>query len=320
MKAYVYRELGQETLDLVDMERPDPGAGEVLIRVYCVGVNPVDWKAKDGLFEGMIPYHFPAVPGWDAAGVIEAAGEGVADFRPGDEVFVYGRLPTVGINGTYAEYTCLPADLVARKPTALSWAEAAGVPLVALTAWQALVDLAEVRDGQTVIVPAAAGGVGSFAVQIARHLGARVIASCSKENMDYVRSLGADEVIDYREGLESLPQGEADCLLGTLTPDRLVDYLGAMKPGAIVVTLAGDEGLVAAGPSGLRVERLYVESNGQQLATIAGLISEGRIVPLPVTVMPFEKANEALAISRKGHGRGKLILEVVPGTADKTHA
>lgn len=312
MKAFVYHEFGQEDLELVDLPRPVPAEGEVLIRVHCAGVNPVDWKAKDGLFEGMIPYAFPAVPGWDASGVIEAVGEGVTDVAPGDEIYVYGRLPTVGVNGTYAEYCCLPAHMVAPKPESLSWAEAAAVPLVALTAWQALVDLANVKAGQTVIVPAAAGGVGAFAVQIAKHLGARVIATCSAPNVDYVTGLGADQVIDYRTGLGDLPKGVADCMLGTLSPGRLQGYLPALKPGAVVVTLAGDEGLAAAGPEGLRLKALYVESNGAQLRTISELIETGAIAAPPVKVLPFARANEALAISRKGHGQGKLVLELIP--------
>jgi NADPH:quinone reductase-like Zn-dependent oxidoreductase len=315
MKAFVYRHFGPQDLEQVEMPRPEPGRGEVLIRVYCAGVNPVDWKAKDGLFEGMIPYHFPAIPGWDAAGVVVQTGQGVKAFKAGDEVFVYGRLPTVGVNGTYAEFTSLPAEMVALKPRSLTWGAAAGVPLVALTAWQALVGLGKVKAGQTVIVPAAAGGVGSFTVQFARHFGARVIATCSDANKAYVRGLGADRVIDYRTGLDQLPKGEGDFLLGTLPPDRLVDYLPALKSGATIVTLAGDAGLAEAGPENLAVMPLYVESNGQQLAEVARLIEAGAIKALPVKIMPFRDANKALAVSRAGHGYGKQVLEVVDGTA-----
>lgn len=312
MMAHVYRRLGQKKLELAELARPQPGAGEVLVRICCAGINPVDWKAMDGIFEGWFPYHFPAIPGWDAAGVVEAVAPDVADWKQGDEVMVYGRGATVGRPGTYAEFGSFPADILAPKPGGLTWEQAAAIPLAALTAWQALVETAQLRPGQRVIIPAASGGVGSLAVQLAKHLGADVVASCSDSNRDYVTALGADRVLDYETELSELPRASAHCLLGTLPPAQLASYLPGLKPGGLIIPLAGgdDRSLPTAGD--LSIRPVFAYADGAQLRKLAALYGSGALKPPAVTVFPFEKANAALDLSRSGHSRGKRILQIGP--------
>src|SRR6185369_6723311 len=186
---------GPEVLVYEDAPRPEAAAGEVLIRVHAAGVNPLDWKVRAGYVQEWLQHQFPLIPGWDVAGIVEAVGRGVEQFRPGDAV--YGLLD-ISKNGAYAEYVAAPARSLARKPATVDHVKAAAVPIAALTAWQALFDVARLAAGQTVLVHAAAGGVGHFAVQLAKWQGARVVGTASAANASFVKELGAAQVIDYQ--------------------------------------------------------------------------------------------------------------------------
>jgi NADPH2:quinone reductase len=305
MRAQAYQKIGQDKLEPVDLPVPEPGLGEVRVRLRCAGVNPVDWKAMNGLFEGVCPYQFPAVPGWDGSGVVDAVGADVNAWQPDDEVIVYGRGATIGLNGTYAEYACFPEDVLATRPANLTWVEAAAVPLASLTAWQALVDQAGLQAGQVVIIPAAAGGVGSLAVQLAKSLGAEVIASCSLGNRDYVASLGADRILDYGNLAAELPHDVAHCLLGLVPASILHNYMPGLHSGGIVVPLSGHAGLDCPG---VVIRPMLTEANGAQLQRLAGMFTDHILKPPPIITEPLSDANTVLEDSRKGHVRGKRVL------------
>ena len=197
MKAIVIDEFGgPEVLNFRDHPVPEISNDQVLVKVSAAGVNPVDWKIREGYVAQLFPHQLPLVPGWDMAGIVESVGKNVTGFKPGDEVYGYNRLPTVQ-HGTYAEFAPADAGMLAVKPVNLEFAEASTIPLAALTAWQSLVDFGTLKMGESLFVTAGSGGVGGFAIQIALHLGARVCAAASAHNHDYLRSLGADHVIDY---------------------------------------------------------------------------------------------------------------------------
>lgn len=199
MKAVIYEQFGgAEKLRMADLPIPKPAENEVQIKIHYTSVNPVDWKIREGFLSGRFPHQFPLTPGWDAAGTITSVGKGVKNFKVGDEVFAYCRKATFN-EGTYAEYICFEAINVAKKPTNISFAEAAGIPLAGLTSWQALFDVGQLTKGQTVLIHAGAGGVGSLAIQLAKWCGANVITTVSQKNVDYVKALGADLIIDYQK-------------------------------------------------------------------------------------------------------------------------
>ena len=304
-----------EVLELRRRPIPEPGPEDLLVEVAAAGVNPIDWKIRKGLFECVFDYRFPIVPGWDVSGTVIAAGSGVSPglFRPGDAVFAYTRLPLVTDNGTYAAHVALPARLFARAPASVPLALAAAVPLAALTAWQALVDHGGIRAGMTVLVTAAAGGVGSYAVPLARHKGARVIATASPANHAHVRERGADAVIDYRaadceaqlaacapEGFDIILDG-----VGGGLQDRLAELV---RPGGIIVTLNDPVAEDILRARGIRHHRLFVEPDPEELARIVALIDSGRLPLPPVESMPLAAAAEAHRRLETGHMRGKIIL------------
>lgn len=319
MRAVYYEEFGgSDKLQVGELPDPVPGPGEVLVRIGATSINPIDWKMRDGIFECIFEYEFPIVPGWDMAGSVEALGEGVESFAVGDQVFAYIRRSPVK-DGTYCELVALPAEMLAIIPENLSIEEAAAVPLCALTAWQSLAGFADVSAGQTVLVQAGAGGVGSFAIQIASHLGARVLTTASPANADYCRSMGADVVIDYGSGdplvalQEAAPQG-IDVLFDMILDERdqpmLDRYLGQIKEGGTVVTLnmPASEEIVAA--RNLRSERLFSNPIGSDLSTLGKLFADGTLKLPESIVMPLEKAGEAMDLSKAGHVRGKIVLKV----------
>ncbi|MGE7388686.1 NADP-dependent oxidoreductase [Streptomyces sp. NPDC004126] len=281
---------GPEVLELVTVARPEPGRGEVLVRVRAAGVNPADWKtrARGGV----------RVLGWDVAGVIESVGPGVTVFRPGDAVFGMPRFPEPA--AAYAEYVTAPARHFAPQPQGLGHVEAAALPLAALTAWQALVDTADVRPGQRVLIHAAAGGVGHLAVQIAKARGAYVIGTASAAKHELLRSLGADEVIDYRA---------VDVADAVRDVDVIVDATGSassrpLREGGLLISLLPPET-----PQEDRVFML-VEPDRQGLREIAALVEEGRLRVLVEEVFPLERVAEAHALGETGRTTGKIVLTV----------
>ncbi|MFD3697876.1 NADP-dependent oxidoreductase [Streptomyces sp. NPDC058646] len=308
MRAVVVSQWGgPEVLTETELDRPEPGMGEILVRVHAAGVNPVDWKTRAS--GALIPWGPVPQVGWDVSGTVEAVGPGVTLHRVGDEVYGMPRFPEQA--GAYAEYVTAPARHFARKPASLDHVEAAALPLAALTAWQALVDTAGVSAGQRVLVHAAAGGVGHLAVQIAKARGAYVIGTASAGKHDLLRGLGADEVIDYRTTDFEDAVTDVDVVIDAIGGDYAQRSLKVLKPGGHLVTLPGPDGL-PADPQGVRAAWVLVEPDLKGLEEIAALVEQGLLKPLVDTVLPLAQAAKAHEIGERGRTTGKIVLTVVP--------
>lgn len=298
---------GPEVLKVVEVERPEPGVAEVLVRVHAAGVNPTDaWhRASGGLGAEVVRL------GWDVSGVVEAVGIGVTTLAPGDEVFGMPRHPLPA--GTYAEYVTSPARHLVRKPAGLSHVQAAALPLAAMTAWQALVDTADVRPGQRVLVHAAAGGVGHLAVQIAKARGAHVIGTARAAKHAFLRGLGADEVVDYTAvGFETAVE-PVDVVVDAVGGEYGPRSLRVLRPGGILVSLASPaEARLAevARPLGLRAAFMAVEADQAGLREVAALAEAGLLRPAIDTVFPLELAGKAHELSETRGATGKIVLSV----------
>ncbi len=309
MRAVTYDSYGEPSrLRLTQQPTPKCAPGEVLIRVRCAAVNPVDWKIMAGYLDRILYVQFPAIPGWDVAGVVESVGLDTPEFRAGDEVLAYARKDFVH-GGTFAEFVSVPVRAVARKPSALSWEQAAGLPLAGLTARQ-LLDRIGLHSGgsQTVLVHAAAGGVGALAVQLARNAGARVIGTASARNHDFLRSLGCEPVA-YGPGLLErvralAPEGVdlvADCVGGVLDVTRAVLKEGG-RHGSVV-----DASVAEAGG-----QYVWGRPDGAELERLAQVAAEGRLTVAIERAFPLREAAKALDLNRSGHVRGKVVLRVSP--------
>ncbi|MEU2564955.1 NADP-dependent oxidoreductase [Streptomyces longispororuber] len=311
MRAISQRVLGgPDVLEEVRLPRPAPGPGEVLVRVHAAGVNPTDWKHRSvaGLFLGEPPF----VLGWDVSGVIEATGAGVTVFEPGDEAF--GMLPYPHGAGSHAEYVTGPARAFAPKPATIDHEQAGALPLAALTAWQALVDTAGLATGQRVLIHAAAGGVGHLAVQIAKARGAHVTGTASAAKHDFVRALGADEVLDYRTTEITEAVRDADVVLDSLGSDHAVHSLRSLRPGGILVSLRLDDGIPAltaeASRLGVRAKVMLVEDDHAGMTAIAQLAAEGRLRAEIAGTFDLADAAKAHELGETGRTAGKLVLTV----------
>ncbi|WP_333748606.1 NADP-dependent oxidoreductase [Streptomyces sp. IBSBF 2394] len=314
MRAVILKEFGgQEVLTAAEVERPEPLPTEVLVRVHAAGVNPVDWKTRQG--QGMAGLQsLPLILGWDVSGVVEKVGFGVTTLRPGDEVYGMPWFPRAA-NG-YAEYVTAPARQWARKPASLDHVHAAAVPLAALTAWQIVVDTADVQTGQSVLVTAAAGGVGHFAVQFARHLGAHVIATASASRHAWLKELGAEETIDYTTTRFEDVAADVDVVIDLVGdgPDRTsTRSLRALRRGGLLVAVPGGvspELAAAAETAGVRVVPFLVEPDGPALTAIASLIDDGEVAVEVEETFPLEQAAAAHTRGEAGRTRGKLVLTI----------
>ncbi|MFJ3040191.1 NADP-dependent oxidoreductase [Streptomyces tendae] len=314
MRAVILKEFGgQEVLTAAEVERPEPLPTEVLVRVHAAGVNPVDWKTRQG--QGMAGLQsLPLILGWDVSGVVEKVGFGVTTLRPGDEVYGMPWFPRAA-NG-YAEYVTAPARQWARKPASLDHVHAAAVPLAALTAWQIVVDTADVQTGQSVLITAAAGGVGHFAVQFARHLGAHVIATASASRHAWLKELGAEETIDYTTTRFEDVAADVDVVIDLVGdgPDRTsTRSLRALRRGGLLVAVPGGvspELALAAETAGVRVVPFLVEPDGPALTAIASLIDDGEVAVEVEETFPLEQAAAAHTRGEAGRTRGKLVLTI----------
>ncbi len=300
---------GPEVLKIVEAVRPQAGPAEVLVRVVAAGVNPTDaWhRSSAGLAGGGAPIRL----GWDVSGVVEAVGAGVTTLAPGDEVFGMPRHPQPA--GGYAEYVTSPARHLVRKPSEISHAQAAALPLAGLTGWQALVDTADVRPGQRVLIHAAAGGVGHLAVQIAKARGAYVIGTARSANHAFVRSLGAEEVIDYTRTDFTSAVHDVDVVIDTIGGEYGPRSLKTLRPHGIVVSLASPaEAALAhvARPLGLRAQFMIVEADQEGLRQLVSLVEAGRLIPEIATCLPLEQAARAHELAQSGRTRGKIVLTV----------
>lgn len=305
---------GPEVLRVESVPRPEPLPTEVLVRVHAAGINPVDWKTREGTGMAGVLGAPPFVLGWDVSGVVAAVGFGVTTLRVGDEVYGMPWFPRAA--GGYSEYVTAPARQFARKPATASHEQAAAVPLAALTAWQALVDTADVRPGQRVLVHAAAGGVGHFAVQFAKHLGAHVIATASSARHEWLRELGADEAVDYRAVRFEDVVGAVDVvidLVGDAHDKTSLRSLEVLRPGGLLIAIpagVSPELAEAAAERGVRVSPFLVEPDGPALGRIAELIDAGQVVVEVEAVFPLEQAAQAHLQGEGGRTRGKLVLRV----------
>jgi NADPH:quinone reductase-like Zn-dependent oxidoreductase len=297
---------GPEVLELTDVPEPKVGPDSVLVRAKAAAVNPVDWKIREGYLDSLFPTHFPIIPGWDLAGVVERVGPAVSEFSPGDEVIGYVREDHLE-RGTYAELVSAPVRTLGRKPRSLSWAEAAGLPLAGLTAYQALTKALTITPEDIVLVHAASGGVGSFAVQIARAKGARVIGTASPRNHDHLRELGAEPVA-YGPGL-------ADAVR-RLAPGGVSAALDLVGGEAIDVTpdLLTDKGRWASIIDPSVIDRggryVFVRPDPTDLSALAGLVDGGRLTVPVAKIFPLVEAGEAQRLNAEGHTRGKIVLEI----------
>ncbi len=316
MRAVIqHRWGGPEVLQVEQVPRPEPLPTEVRVRVHAAGVNPVDWKTRAGGGMAALLGEPPVVLGWDVSGVVDEVGFGVTTLAPGDEVYAMPWFPRAA--GAYAEHVTAPSRQFARKPATLTHEQAAAVPLAGLTAWQALVDTADVQPGQRVLVHAAAGGVGHLAVQFAKHLGAHVTGTASAGRADWLRGLGVDEVVDYGAVRFEDVVHDVDVVIDLVgdghdsTSTRSVQVL---RPGGLLVAVpsgAGSPGLTAAAEAaGVRLASFLVEPDAPALTRIAGLIDAGEVAVEVEDVLPLEQAGAAHTRGEAGHTRGKLVLSV----------
>jgi len=332
MKAFVLDRYGKKrALRSADMPSPELRDGEVLVQVHAAGVNQLDSRIRDGEFKLILPYRLPLILGHDVAGIVVKVGPRVRQFKPGDEV--YARPDDFRI-GTFAEYIAIKEESLAIKPKALSMEEAASIPLVGLTAWQALIEIAKLKKGQKVFIQAGSGGVGTFAIQLARHVGATVATTTSSANIDLVKSLGADIAIDYKkDDFERLLQ-DYDVVLHSQDAAALKKSLRVLKPGGTLISISGPpdpafaKGIEApwfvklivrllssgvrkrAVRHDLRYSFLFMKASGHQLREITSLMDAGAIRPVVDRIFPFESTNEAMAYVEKGRAKGKVVVKV----------
>jgi NADPH:quinone reductase-like Zn-dependent oxidoreductase len=308
MKAVRIHEYGgPEALRYEDAPVPTPGADEVLIQVHASSVNPVDWVMREGYFKDFLPLAFPAILGRDVSGVIETVGAAVTNFQPGDAVYAW---VDVFRGGTHAEFVAVPADHVRAKPQSLDDLHAAAVPHAGLAAWQVLFDVAGLTAGQTVLIHAAAGGVGTFAVQLAKCKGAHVIGTASTHNLAFLRRLGVDEAIDYTTTRFESAVRDVDVVVDTEGGETQQRSWGVLKPGGILVGMFSPPSEEVASAHGVRQRYFGLQSNPSELAELARLIDAGQLKPIVTTVLPLSEARWAYDFSQSRHSRGKIILSV----------
>ena len=311
MKAVrIHQYGGPEVLQYEEAPRPKPQPGEVLIRVHAAGVNPIDWKVREGHLQDFFPHTFPLILGWDLSGVVEQVGVGpaaVGRFKIGDEVY---SLPDPLRDGAYSEYIAVRESEVALKPKSLHHGHAAAVPLAALTAWQALFDTAKLEPGQRVLIHAAAGGVGHFAVQLAKWKDAHVIATASSKNHSVLRELGADETIDYTtQRFEDIAHN-IDIVLDPIGDQTQERSWQVLKEGGILLSLVEPPSADKAKALGVRAAFVASHPNGAELAEIAEVIDSGNLKPIVNRILPLSEARRAHELSQTGHTYGKIVLRV----------
>src|SRR5438270_2844218 len=306
MKAVVAHEYGApEVLKFEEVPRPRPREHEALVRVIASAVNPADPLTLSGKYAREFGTHLPLIPGYDIAGVVEKTGAKVTKLKVGDAVYGY---PTFG--GGWAEYVTVKEWEVAAKPKSLNFAEAAAVPMGALTAWQALVDVAQLNAGQTILIHGGSGGVGSFAVQIAKARGARVIATASTANQDLIKQLEVDVAIDYTKTKFEEMAKDVDAVLDPVGRDTLARSYGVVKKGGIVMSLVACPDPVELEKRGIRAAAISVHPDAEDLTEIARVIDTGKIKPVVTVALPLSEAIAAQRQAETHHTRGKLVLRI----------
>lgn len=296
---------GPEVLIYEDTSKPEPGENEVLIRVHAAAINPIDWKIRSGFVKKDLP--MPFILGWDASGEVVAVGVGVTEFKTGDAIYTMLGMKA----GAYAEYLTAPASLVALKPQSLNYIHAASVPLVSLTAWQTLFDLAGLQQGQRLLFHGSAGGLGSMAVQLAKAKGAYVIGTASSRNADFLRQLGSDEVIDYQStGFEDVASS-VDVVFDTIGGDTQERSFGVLKKGGFLVSAVSPPSEELTATHAVRGTKVFAKPNAARLEEVAALIDLGLVKPIVEKVLPLEEVRFGHELSQSGHTRGKIVLQLV---------
>src|SRR5438105_15311839 len=296
---------GPKVLHSEDAPRPKPQAGEVLIRVHAAGVNPIDWKVREGHMKDFWPHKFPLILGWDFSGVVEEVGRGVSRFKIGDEVY---SLPDPTRNGAYDDYIVVRESELALKPNSLHHIRAAAVPLAALTAWQSLFDTAQLQPGQRVLIHAGSGGVGHLAVQLAKWKGAYVFATASTKNQDLLRKLGVDEPIDYTTHRFEDVARNIDIVLDTIGGETQERSWQVLRKGGVLVSLVQPPSEDKAKELGVRPALLGAQPNGAQLTEIANIIDSGKLTPVIDRILPLSEVRRAHELSESGHTHGKIVV------------
>ncbi len=333
MKALVLKRYGKsDQIVFADIPRPVPKPDEILVQVHAAGLNPIDIMIPTGSFKPIIRLKLPITIGSDLAGIVVETGSRVARFKPGDSVFA--STFDIGM-GALADFVVVPESVAALKPDNLNFVQAASVPMVGLTSWQALKERTHLKPGQRVFIPAGSGGIGTFAIQLAKYLGAKVGTTVSTGNQELVRSPGADEIIDYKQQQFEDVLRDYDAVLGTVKGDTIEKSLQILKPGSSIVSLVGppDEAFARArgmnflmrfvfgllsrkiirrvSKRGVAYSFLFVHPNGEQLAEIATILQTGVIFPVIDQTFPFEQAKEALAYLEKGRAKGKVVVQMI---------
>ena len=332
MKAFIVDRYGSaDRVRASEVPDPEMREDDALIQIHAAGVNQLDSKIRDGEFKLLLPYRLPLILGNELAGVVVRVGSSVRRFKPGDEV--YAR-PNQDRIGTFAELIAMNEADVALKPKNLTMEEAASIPLVGLTAWQVLIERAKLKKGQKVLIHAGSGGVGTFAIQLAKHIGATVATTTSAANVDLVRSLGADVVIDYKKEDFAKVLNGYDVVLNSLGKDTLEKSLKVLKPGGKLISISGPPDIAFAKESGLnwffqqvmrllsfhirrrakrhgiRYSFVFMRANGEQLSKITSLIESGVVRQVVDRIFPFQATNEAMDYLATGRAKGKVVINV----------
>ncbi|QHL89255.1 zinc-binding dehydrogenase [Nibribacter ruber] len=302
-----YGDAGQ--IKIGELDLPEVKEGEVLVRVKAAGVNPVDSAVREGWLKDFLPLNFPAIPGWDVAGVVEEVGFSARRFKPGDEVYAYARRPTVQ-HGTFAQYLVIPESYLAHKPQNLSFEEAAGIPLVGLTAYQSLFDAGSLQAGQTVLILGASGGVGSLGIQLAKEKGATVIGVASQKNHQFMKNLGADHTVDYKDthvgqAVKALAPEGVDLIFDAASGETLTQSLEALKPnGKLVSILNQGQDL----DKSINFQYVFVEPNSTQLEHLRALAEAGKLKVHVSGTYSLNETAEAMRQIETHHTTGKIVI------------
>lgn len=332
MKALILKSYGGlDKVEFAEVPRPALKPDEILVQVHAAGLNPIDYMIPKGMFKPIMPIRLPHIVGSDLSGIVVETGSRVTHFKPGDAVFAsIFDLP----GGSLAEFAAVPEYAAAHKPDNLDFVQAAAIPMVGLTSWQALRERLQLQRGQKVFIPAGSGGIGTFAIQLAKHFGASVGTTTSSSNVELVRSLGADEVVDYKKQDATQVLQGYDAILGTLRGDALEKSLAVLKPGSKVVSLIGPPDVAFARARGMNfvmkaifsllsakiIRRakqrdadysfLFVRPDGRQLAEIGSLLAVERLRPVIDKVFSFEQAKDGLAYLEQGRAKGKVVVQI----------
>ncbi len=332
MKALTFKRYGKSPeIGFIDIPRPSIKADELLVQVCAASVNPIDNMIPTGMFKPVLHFQLPATLGSDLAGLVIEVGSKVTRFKPGDAIF--GSVFDLG-TGAIAEFAVVPESAAALKPNNLDFVQAASIPMVGLTSWQALKERINLQVGQKVFIPAGSGGIGTFAIQLAKHLGAKVATTTSTGNVDLVRSLGADEVVDYKKQTFEDTLHDYDAVLGTVRGNTIEKSITILKPGGKIVSLIGPLDAAFARAKKLNIfltfvfslmsrkimrlskqrdvsySFLFVHPDGAQLGAISKLLEAEHVRPVIDKVFPFEQAKEALAYLAQGHAKGKVVIKM----------